>query len=161
MSTQVYDITERNKQVDEFEAMLLTECEVSDAPIRSVFVDGMYVREMSVKADSWVTSAIHKTEFIFIVSKGKLIVSMDEGEEVVIEAPYMGISKPYSRRVAYIVEDTIWTTFHPNPDNETEEEIEARIIEPHTNELITEKLREKMLSVVREKKTISLIPENY
>ena len=27
-------------------------------------------------------------------------------------APYTGITKPYTRRILYIHEDTIWTTFH-------------------------------------------------
>ena len=150
MNDTISNITERNNQVDEFEHLLLSTFLPIDAPIRNFFTDGLYAREMSVPADSWITSKIHKTEFIFVVSKGKLIVSMDNGEEVEIEAPYTGISKPYSRRVAYVVEDCVWTTFHTNPDNETEEQIEERIIEKHDNELLTEAMKNRMLSVVKQ-----------
>jgi len=156
MNNEVLDITERNKQVDEFEAMLLDNFDAIDAPIRQFFSEDLYAREMSIEADSWVTSKIHRTEFIFIVSKGRLIVSMDNGEEVEIVAPYIGISKPYSRRVAYIVEPTVWTTIHTRLPNETEEEIEARIIVPHNNDLLTDKMKEKMLSVVKSKETIMI-----
>jgi len=160
MTEQVKNIDKRNEQVDGFEAMLLDTFEPIDAPIRSFFTDGMYAREMTVKADSWITSEIHKTEFIFVVSKGRLIVSMDSGEEVEIVAPFIGISKPYSRRVAYVVEDCVWTTFHPNPNNETEDQIKERIIVPHENKLITDEMKERMAGVVRQKETISYQPLN-
>ena len=149
MVKSLQHIAERNNQVDEFEHLLLSTFETIDAPIRNFFTDGLYAREMSVPANSWITSKIHKTEFIFVVSKGKLIVSMDNGEEVEIEAPYTGISKTFSRRVAYVIEDCIWTTFHANPDNETEEQIEERIIEKHDNNLLTEEMKNKMLAVVK------------
>ena len=154
MVKSLQHIAERNNQVDEFEHLLLSTFETIDAPIRNFFTDGLYAREMSVPANSWITSKIHKTEFIFVVSKGKLIVSMDNGEEVEIEAPYTGISKPFSRRVAYVIEDCIWTTFHANPDNETEEQIEERIIEKHDNKLLTEEMKNKMLAVVKQKEDI-------
>ena len=155
MSEEISDIIkERNNQVDEFEHLLLSTFEPIDAPIRSFFTDGLYAREMSVPAGAWVTSKIHKTSFIFIVSKGKMIVSMDNGEELEISAPYIGISKPNSRRVAYVVEDCIWTNFHANPDNETEEQIEERIIEKHTNELLTDEMIGKMRLVVNKKEIL-------
>jgi len=156
MSNEVKNITERNRQVDEFEALLLDNYEPADAPIRNFFTEDLYVREMSIKANHWITSKIHKTEFVFIVSKGKLLVSMDDGEEVEIQAPYTGISKPYSRRVAFVVEDAIWTTIHRRLPNETEEEIEARIIEPHQNELITDEMKDRMSKVIKQKETILL-----
>jgi hypothetical protein len=139
----------RNKQVDEFEALLLSNYEPGFCHIRDIFTDGLYAREMTIAADQWITSKIHKTEFIFVVSKGKLLVSMDNNEEVTIEAPYTGISKPNSRRVAYIVEDTIWTTFHANPNNETVDEIEERIIEKHDNALLTDEMKEKLININR------------
>ena len=56
------------------------------------------LKELKIKAPLVMKilsqDAIHKTEFVFVVSKGKLMVSMDEGEEFIIEAPYLGISKP-------------------------------------------------------------------
>lgn len=155
MVKDLQNITERNNQVDDFEHLLLSTFEPIDAPIRNFFTEGLYAREISVSAGSWITSKIHKTEFIFVVSKGKLIVSMDNGEEIEIEAPYTGISKPYSRRVAYVVEDCIWTTFHANPNNETEAQIEERIIEKHDNELLTEGMKNKMLSVIKQNISIT------
>lgn len=89
-----------------------------------------------------LTSKIHKTEHPFIVSKGKVSVWLDEGEEVLIEAPYCGITLPNTRRVLYIHEDCIWTTIHAT-DKTTPEEVEEEIIQKHDNELLTQEEKEK------------------
>ena len=94
--------------------------------------------------DSVITSKIHKTEHPFIVSKGVVSVSIDAGEWQLIEAPYSGITKPGTRRILWVHEDTIWTTIHANPDNENENEIEERIIEKHENPLLNIKEKERL-----------------
>jgi hypothetical protein len=106
-------------------------------------------------AGTLLTSKIHKTEHPFIVSKGKLNVFLN-GEMQYIEAPYSGVTKPGTRRVIYILEDCIWTTFHPLPyitgkeNNLSEEDIkkitdsiEAQIIEFHDNPLLDEETKIK------------------
>ena len=65
-----------------------------------------------------------------------------------ITAPYTGITKAGTRRVLYIIEDCIWTTYHnfdgvssdynEFSDEEKEkivEKIEEKILEPHINYL--------------------------
>jgi hypothetical protein len=58
------------------------------------------------------------------------VFSENDGLQM-IEAPFTGITKPGTRRVLLIVEDTIWTTFHPTQETDLAK-IEADIIEPHT-----------------------------
>lgn len=135
--------SERNRKIDEFEATILNEIGVGEAPIRHIFSEGVYVREMTAYAGSFITSQVHKTEHIFIVSKGSLLVSMDDGSELVIEAPYTGITKPNTRRAAYVISDLVWSTIHVTdikPENDSEEAVEEavrligeQIIEPHEN----------------------------
>ena len=99
-------------------------------------------------AGSLWTSKIHKTEHPYVVSYGKAAVSIDAEEWYEINAPYTGITKPGTRRVLYILEDCIWTTFHKiegmksefNDLNEDEiekivEQIEDKILEPHINQI--------------------------
>ena len=98
--------------------------------------------------DSIVTSKIHNTNHPYTISKGKALVQIDGSEWVELQAPYTSITMPGTRRVLFIVEDCIWTTYHPiermkleyNDLSEQEkqnivDEIEDEIIEPHINYL--------------------------
>jgi hypothetical protein len=106
-----------------------------DFPLKHIFTDGLYAREITMYAESRLTSMIHLTDHQFIVSKGRVLV-YNGGEEIEIVAPYHGITKAGTRRVLYAIEDTIWTTFHANPNNETVEQIQDRIIEKYENKLL-------------------------
>jgi hypothetical protein len=124
-------------RIDELEAAMVENLDLVECPVTHVFTEGLYTREIFMPAGSLVTSKIHKTEHPFVLSKGKLLVCIDKGEWVEMVAPYTGVTKPGTRRVAYIIEDTIWTTFHANPDDLTDlEEIENLIIEEHENPLL-------------------------
>lgn len=136
------DIQNRDSRIDQLEAIIVNELPQVDCPIKHIFTEGLYAREMSAPAGALITSKIHKTEHIFILSKGVLSLFNDNGEEVLISAPYTGITKAGTRRVAYIHEDIIWTTFHANPENENENEIENRIIEKRENKLINSNKKE-------------------
>lgn len=76
------------------------------------------------------TSKIHKTEHQYVVSLGHLKVWMQDRGWVEIKAPYIGTTKPGARRALWMMEDTIWTTFHPT-DLTNLKELEAMLIEPH------------------------------
>ena len=123
---------------------MLNNFDVVECPLNHTFTPGLYIREIFMPKDSVITSKIHKTEHPFIVSKGVVSVSIDAGEWQLIEAPYSGITKPGTRRILWVHEDTIWTTIHANPDNENENEIEERIIEKHENPLLNIKEKERL-----------------
>jgi hypothetical protein len=140
--------------IDEAEAILVQLPKV-ECPLKHSFTPGLYIREIFMPAGTLLTSKIHKTEHPFIVSKGKLNVFLD-GEMQYIEAPYRGVTKPGTRRVIYILESTIWTTFHPLPyitgeeNNLSDEDIkritdsiESEIIEFHDNPLLDEETKIK------------------
>ena len=84
----------------------------SDMPLRHVFTPGLYARQIFMPAGSLVISRIHKYEHPFVVSQGRVLVWHLNGSVLDIMAPYMGITKPGAQRVLYILQDTIWTTFH-------------------------------------------------
>jgi len=101
-------------------------------PVVHRFTEGMYIREIHMPAGAVLTSKIHKTEHPFVLLKGSVSVwSANEGS-VLYQAPYLGITKPGTRRVLFVHEDTIWATFHV-AEEKTVEEIEERIIEKHHN----------------------------
>ena len=101
---------------------------VIEVPVKHRFIPGLYIREVYVPAGSGIVTMVHKTENPFVVSKGKVLVWTKEDGVVCIEAPFTGITKPGTCRLCLVLEDLIWTTFHPNPTNETDiEKIEKML----------------------------------
>jgi hypothetical protein len=90
------------------------------------FCPGVYARSIYMKAGTLVTSRIHKTQHFFAVLKGSCTVVNTHGERELIEAPYLGVTMPGTKRVLLIHEDVIWTTFHAT-DMTNVEEIEKAI----------------------------------
>lgn len=142
-------LRENDNIIDELEASIMQSPEnLVEGPLVHRFTDGMYIREIFMPAGSMWTSKIHKTEHPYVVSYGKAAVSINGEEWYEITAPYTGITQPGTRRVLYIIEDCIWTTFHRIDamksefnnlsENEIEkivEEIEDKILEPHINQI--------------------------
>jgi len=80
-------------------------------PVKHTFTPFLYTREISMPKGQLVMSRIHLFEHPFVISKG--VVSVYDGTEVVtLEAPYQGVTKAGTKRILYIHEDTVWTTFH-------------------------------------------------
>lgn len=129
--------------IDQAEGILV-QGPLLELPVKHIFTEGIYVRELFIPAGVWLTSKIHLTEHPFFLSKGRVAVYVGGDEAVqVLEAPYCGITKPGTRRIIHAQEDSVWTTVHANPDNERDPlKIEARIIEPHDNPYLAEDIKE-------------------
>jgi hypothetical protein len=162
-------IRENDDRLDELEVAMLENCEPVHCLTTHRFTDGMYIREIFMPAGSLITSKIHKTEHPYIVSYGKVAVSIDGDDWDEIIAPYTGITKPGTRRVLYILEDCIWTTFHRVDDMKSEyndlnddekenivKEIEEKILEPHVNYLTGTDIKQEYLKALEETKKIEL-----
>ena len=104
------------------------------------FTEGLYTRQIFMPAGQLIVSKIHNTQHPFVVSKGAATVwTVGREDYQLIEAPYMGITEPGTRRILFIHQDMIWTTFHPDPDNCRDvEQIEERIIIKRTDILLQE-----------------------
>lgn len=139
-----------NHSIDELEAVMLDNFDIVDCPVNHYFTEGNYVRETTMPAGALITSKIHKTQHTYFVMKGKAIVWID-GVEHLIEAPYIGITEPDTRRVLYILEECTWATSHPNPENENVEQIEERIIEKHDNPLLSLEIKERVNKLLKQK----------
>ena len=104
---------------------------VSDStliPIRHFFMDGVYVREMTMYKDTVVVGAIHKHLHMCFLLTGKITV-VNEEETVDHIAPCLIVSTPGIKRVLYAHEDSIWYNTHKNPSNTEEvEELEKDIV---------------------------------
>ena len=104
---------------------------VSDSkliPIRHFFMDGVYIREMTMYKDTLVIGAIHKHLHMCFLLKGKITVANEE-ESVDHIAPCFVVSTPGIKRVLYAHEDSVWYNTHKNPSNtESASQLEKEIV---------------------------------
>lgn len=120
---------EFQKKLDEIEIAIATGLQGVECPVRHIFTPGLYSREIFMPRGSVIMSKIHKTEHPYVVSQGKVHVFIEGIGWNTYSAPYIGVTKPRTRRVLLIEQDCVWTTFHVT-DKTDIGEIEKDIIEP-------------------------------
>ena len=87
-----------------------------DFPITNNFSDGLYMRQMKMKAGSVVISAIHHTNHFWFLLSGKVILQADN-ETVEHIAPCWSYSLKGTKRLIKCVEDCVWINIIANPTN--------------------------------------------
>jgi len=116
--------------IDRLAAECINAEEQVQPPTIHRFTPGMYIREIHMDKDTVAVSCIHKTRHPFVISKGLVSVSSDGESWTHYQAPYTGITEPGTQRFLVMHEDTIWTTFHVNPDDEKDiEKLEIRYVD--------------------------------
>jgi len=85
-------------------------------PLKHTFADGIYIRQMDMKAGSAVVGAIHNHLHVWFLLTGRLNVATEESIEEFISPCYV-LASPGSKRVIYAVEDSIFVNIHKNPKN--------------------------------------------
>jgi hypothetical protein len=114
------------------DAIVANTMETREFDTYHTFTPGLYSRRIFMPAGSMVNSKIHRTRHQFTVLQGAALVRDNDGEWILIQAPHHGITEPGTRRSLFILMDMVWITFHPTLEGEeTVEQVEARIIEPH------------------------------
>ena len=107
-------------QVYRLEAELLKLPQI-DMPVAHDFCAGLYARTLYIPAGTVLTGAVHRGESFFLVRRGDLIVSTDDGLRL-LHAGDMSVSKVGTKRAGVALTDVEVTTFHANPTNEMEPE---------------------------------------
>ena len=85
-------------------------------PITNNFTDGLYMRQMKMKAGSFVISAMHHTNHFWFLLSGKVIVQADN-ETVEHIAPCWSCSSKGTKRLIKCIEDCVWINVIANPTN--------------------------------------------
>ena len=118
LSLDTPEFTERvQSQVDTLEQTIMG-LPPAECPVVHRFTPGLYIREILMPKGTLITSKIHLTEHPYVISKGVVDVFIEGVGWKKYAAPYTGITKPYTRRVLFIEEDTIWTTFHATDETD-------------------------------------------
>jgi hypothetical protein len=106
-------------------------------PIKHNFSDQLYMREMRMKAGTFVVSAIHHTDHFWFLMTGRILVTTD-GETVEHIAPCFEKSIKGAKRFIVCVEDCVFINVHKNPSNtnnldEIEKNLYSFTIEEYLN----------------------------
>jgi hypothetical protein len=93
------------------------------------YANGVYGREVFLPAGTLATGGVHKDDHLNVLSQGEIRVLTAEGMKQ-LKAPATFASKAGMKRIGVALTDVVWTTFHPNPENETDFfKLEAAAIE--------------------------------
>lgn len=84
-------------------------------PVKHFRAPGMIGRQMLIGKGLPIIGKIHKHAHLNHISFGKVRVATEHGF-MDIEGPYTFTSEPGTKRAVYALEDTLWTTFHLNPN---------------------------------------------
>lgn len=122
--------------IDSIEATL-AQLPAVEMPVRHHWLPGMYGREIFMSAGTIATSEEHLTEHPFIVLSGRVAVASENEGAVIYSGGTVGVTKPHTRRILTVLEDTRWITWHVRSDDETTpEQIGERILVKHVNPLL-------------------------
>lgn len=123
--------------VDKIEKKIIESCELGDMDTKHRFVNGIYIREVTFGPNQLVVSNIHNTEHPFVVFEGDVTVRTHKGIEL-INGPYLGQTKPMTRRILHSQNGCRWATFHiMNRPDESVTEIMNRILYKRVNPLLS------------------------
>jgi hypothetical protein len=127
--------------IDGVEAAMLDNFQPARTEVRHTFTDKVYGRSFFMPAGTILTSKIHAGQHQFVIQTGCISVWTAQTGWVTMHAPYHGVTEPGTRRILQAHTDTVWTTFHPNPDNITDlAQLEELLIMKHTNHLLEGRL---------------------
>ena len=99
----------------------------ASCPVKHHFAPGSYGREMTLQAGMVVVGKIHKHAHINVISKGRVQVFTEQAGVLELAAPCTFVSSPGTKRVVYVLEETVWTTVHVT-DKTDLAEIEREVI---------------------------------
>ena len=85
-------------------------------PITHDFSDKLYMRKMSMPANSLVVSAIHHTDHFWFLMTGVILVTTDN-ETVEHIAPCYEKSIKGAKRLIHCIDDCVFINVHKNPTN--------------------------------------------
>lgn len=85
-------------------------------PVRHFRAPGMIARQMLLPKGGEIVGKIHKHAHLNQISYGHVCVITEDGPKE-IKGAHTFTSTPGTKRYVLALEDTLWTTFHLNPNN--------------------------------------------
>lgn len=112
--------------VEELERRMLA-LPQAEAGVRHHFLAGLYIREVTIPADTYAIGHKHRLPHINVLTRGAVAMVQADGRTVEVRAPLMYIGVP-GRKVGYIREAMTWLNIWPTPITDVEK-LEALLFE--------------------------------
>ena len=88
-----------------------------DMPTVHHYSDGLFARELHIPAGTVLTGAVHKYRNLNVLLSGEMSVLTEQGIQRVT-APFVVVSPPGTKRIAYAHTDCIWMTIHATDETD-------------------------------------------
>lgn len=96
------------REVNAIEAAMKQAPQV-ELPVQHYFSPGVYARYLFIPAGVILVGKIHKYENLNILAQGKIAVLIDNRVKE-IQAPFVVVSPPGTKRIAKAITDCVWIT---------------------------------------------------
>ncbi|MEY4761259.1 MAG: Rhodoferax phage [Pseudomonadota bacterium] len=111
----------------------------ADCPVVHHFGPGIYIREVTLPADTFAIGHEQRFEHLNIMVKGAVAIVGEGGDLKVLRAPLIYVGKP-GRKVGYIIEETVWQNIYATTERDIDKLesmllIKSRAFELHAAEL--------------------------
>ena len=127
----------------------LTKTKQVDCPVKHYFAPGVYAREITIPAGTALIGAMHKTQNLVILSKGKLRLATENGP-ITISAPHTLTVMPGKQNAAVALEDSVWTNFFATTETDLEKLVEI-LSESTADQIIGGAKNQQMLDNIENK----------
>jgi hypothetical protein len=119
------------------------EVEQANCPVDHIFLEGVYIRQITIPAGVAIVGLCHKTKHLNKLVKGRMTLIKEDLSSVEVTAPYMCFSNP-GRKVAYAHEESVWQNIHAT-DEQNVESLEAMLLvqDERLDAVINRKLLQK------------------
>lgn len=113
--------------IERLEGAFLGEVQ-SECSVTHRFGPGIYIRELAVKAGSYIIGHAHKHEHMNALLSGRVSVFLEDGSQVEMTGPTTFVA-PAGRKMAYVHEDMVWQNIYATTLTDVAE-LEAELFEP-------------------------------
>jgi hypothetical protein len=139
------------KRLNELERLCADLPQITPCPMRHVFtpVPGylelrLYTRSITMEKGALIFSRIHRYEHPFEISAGAAAIWTEETGWKKYSSPCLGVTMPGTRRLLYILEECVFSTFHvtklTDPDAIVEESTCDHMALGHMDDVAPEQL---------------------
>ena len=90
---------------------IIREAPQTEMPVTNYFSEGVYGRELFIPAGTVLVGKIHKFSSLNVLVSGDIGVLTNDGVRR-ISPPFVEVSPPGTKRIAYAITDTRWLTVH-------------------------------------------------
>ena len=118
-----------------------------ECPVREFFAPGLYAREITIPKGTVLIGAVHKTQNMAVLSRGRLrLVTPAGAQDISAEhGNHVMTVQPGGKNAAVALETAVWTNYFPTTETDPD-----RLIE-----LVAEARRDELLGAPRNKQLLA------